>query len=183
MNQPILHHSQAWIVFTYVSFVGALAMVVGGIILFVLQQSNENRRAAEQAAHLAAQRIGDQARQAAQRAEEEQKRQESERVQLSVVSDPIGAVVEATWNGGVKAAVTPFDLAVPRNASVRFAFTKKEFVSYTIEILADTPKVVRASLLAEPKAPPVVKAKSERSAKKAKQASSESDESSIPVEF
>jgi len=37
--------------------------------------------------------------------------------------------------------------------------------------------------VAEPKAPPVVKAKSERSAKKAKQASSESDESSMPVEF
>jgi alkanesulfonate monooxygenase SsuD/methylene tetrahydromethanopterin reductase-like flavin-dependent oxidoreductase (luciferase family) len=160
---------------------GAIA-VVGGIVLFVLQQSSENRRAAEQAAHLAAQRFADQARQA-QRAEEEQKRQESERVQLSVVSDPMGAVVEATWNGGVKAAVTPFDLAVPKNASVRFAFTKKEFLSHTIEILADTPKVVRASLLAEPKAPPVVKAKSERSEKKSKQASSESDESSIPVEF
>ena len=157
--------------------------VVGGIILFVLQQSNENRRVAEQAAHLAAQRIGDQARQAAQRAEEEQKRQESERVQLSVVSDPMGAVVEATWTGGVKAAATPFDLAVPRNASVRFVFSKKEFVSYTMEILSDAPKVVRASLVAEPKAPPVVKAKSKRSAKKAKQASSESDESSIPVEF
>jgi hypothetical protein len=36
MNQPILHHSQSWIVFTYVSFVGALAMVVGGIILMPL---------------------------------------------------------------------------------------------------------------------------------------------------
>jgi hypothetical protein len=155
--------------------------VVGGIILFVLQQSNENRRAAEQAAHFAAQRIGDEARQAAQRVEEEQRRHESERVQLSVVSDPMGAVVEATWNGGVKAAVTPFDLAVPRNASVRFAFSKKEFVSYAMEILADTPKVVRASLVAEPKAaPPVVKARSE---KKAKRASSESDDSSIPVEF
>jgi hypothetical protein len=36
MNQPILHHTQSWIVFTYVSFVGALAMVVGGIILMPL---------------------------------------------------------------------------------------------------------------------------------------------------
>ncbi len=36
MNQPILHHSQSWIVFTYVSFVAALAMVVGGIILMPL---------------------------------------------------------------------------------------------------------------------------------------------------
>jgi len=158
---------------------GAIA-VVGGIILFVLQQSNENRRAAEQAAHLAAQRFRDEAKQAALRAEEEQKRQESERVQLSVVSDPMGAVVEATWNGGVKAALTPFDLVVPRNTSVRFAFAKKEFVSYTIEILADTPKVVRASLVAEPKAaPPVVRAKTERP----KRPSSESDDSSIPVEF
>jgi len=33
MNQPILHHSQSWIVFTYVSFAAALAMVVGGIAL------------------------------------------------------------------------------------------------------------------------------------------------------
>jgi hypothetical protein len=36
MNQPNLHHSQSWIVFTYVSFVAALAMVVVGIILMPL---------------------------------------------------------------------------------------------------------------------------------------------------
>jgi len=36
MNTPVLHHSQSWIVFTYVSFVAALAMVVGGIILMPL---------------------------------------------------------------------------------------------------------------------------------------------------
>ena len=36
MNQPILHHSQSWMVFTYVSFAAALAMVVGGIILMPL---------------------------------------------------------------------------------------------------------------------------------------------------
>jgi hypothetical protein len=36
MNQPILHHSQAWMVFTYVSFAAALAMVGGGIILMPL---------------------------------------------------------------------------------------------------------------------------------------------------
>jgi hypothetical protein len=33
MNQPVLHHSQSWIVFTYVSFVAALGMVVTGITL------------------------------------------------------------------------------------------------------------------------------------------------------
>jgi hypothetical protein len=36
MNNPVLHHSQSWIVFTYVSFVAALAMVVVGIILMPL---------------------------------------------------------------------------------------------------------------------------------------------------
>ena len=33
MNNPVLHHSHSWIVFTYVSFAAALAMVVGGIVL------------------------------------------------------------------------------------------------------------------------------------------------------
>jgi hypothetical protein len=33
MNNPVLHHSQSWIVFTYASFAAALAMVVAGIIL------------------------------------------------------------------------------------------------------------------------------------------------------
>ena len=36
MNNPVLHHSHSWIVFTYVSFVAALAMVVGGIVLMPL---------------------------------------------------------------------------------------------------------------------------------------------------
>ena len=38
MNNPVLHHSHSWIVFTYVSFVAALAMVVGGIALMPLDQ-------------------------------------------------------------------------------------------------------------------------------------------------
>ncbi len=33
MNNPVVHHSQPWIVFTYASFAAALAMVVAGIIL------------------------------------------------------------------------------------------------------------------------------------------------------
>ena len=36
MNNPVLHHSQSWIAFTYVSFVAALAMVVSGIVLMPL---------------------------------------------------------------------------------------------------------------------------------------------------
>jgi hypothetical protein len=36
MNNPVIHHSQSWIAFTYASFVAALAMVVVGIILMPL---------------------------------------------------------------------------------------------------------------------------------------------------
>jgi len=159
------------------------AAVVAGIFVLVKQQGDENRKAAEQAAHTAAQQFADQARQAVQQKEEEQRQKESEKIQLSVVSEPVGAIVEASWKDGVKAAVTPFDLQVPRNSSVRFNFSKKDFVPYAVEILADTPKVVRASLLAEPK--PVqartVRSKPEGSEKKGK--SSNKEEAPIPVEF
>jgi hypothetical protein len=36
MSNPVLHHSQSWIIFTYASFAAALAMVVGGIVLMPL---------------------------------------------------------------------------------------------------------------------------------------------------
>jgi hypothetical protein len=36
MNNPVLHHSHSWIIFTYVSFAAALAMVVGGIVVMPL---------------------------------------------------------------------------------------------------------------------------------------------------
>ena len=169
------------------AYIGLAAVVVAAafaVVFFVRQQAAENRRAAERAAQLAAQRVAEQAREAALRAEEEQRRQQNEKIQLSVVSEPVGAIVEATWKEGVKGGVTPFDLSVPRNVSVRFTFSKKDFVSWTTDVIADTPKVVRASLLAEPKlAPPprVLRRKSEGSEKKARQAASKDDD--IPVEF
>ena len=36
MNNPVLHHSHSWIVFTYLSFGAALAMVIGGVVLMPL---------------------------------------------------------------------------------------------------------------------------------------------------
>jgi tRNA A-37 threonylcarbamoyl transferase component Bud32 len=155
---------------------GALA-IASGVALLVAQQAEDRRREAERAAQIAAGRTALQAREAARRAQEEQARA-SEGIQLSVVSDPAGAVVEAVWSGGVKAAVTPFELSVPKNASVRFAFSKRDFVSFTTEVVADSPKVVRATLLAQAKAAPP-----RRAAKKARQASAEMKDDTIPVEF
>jgi hypothetical protein len=36
MNNPVIHHSHSWIVFTYVSFAAALTMVIGGVVLMPL---------------------------------------------------------------------------------------------------------------------------------------------------
>jgi len=168
----------------YIGLAGVVLAASFAVVFFVRQQAAENRRAAERAAQLAAQRVAEQAREAALRAEEEQRRQQNEKIRLSVVSEPVGAIVEVTWKEGVKGGVTPFDLSVPRNVSVRFTFSKRDFVSWTTDVIADTPKVVRASLLAEPKAAPpprVLKGKSEGSDKKARQAASKEDD--IPVEF
>ena len=168
----------------YLGITAAAVVVAGGIVVFLQQQVAENQRAAERAAQIAAQRIADQAREAARRAEEEQRQKESERIQLSVVSDPVGAIVEATWKDGAKAAVTPFDLSVPKNANVRFAFSKKDFAATAVEVVADAPKVVRAALAAEPKLPParVVKSRSGGSEKGTRPPSEGQDEK-IPVEF
>jgi hypothetical protein len=169
----------------YLGITSAAVVVVGGIVVFLQQQAAENQRAAERAAQIAAQRIADQAREAARRAEEEQRQKESERIQLSVVSDPVGAIVEATWRDGAKAAVTPFDLSVPKNANVRFAFSKKDFAATALDVVADAPKVVRAALAAEPKLPParVVKSRSSGSEKGTRSTSSEGQDEKIPVEF
>ncbi len=37
MNNANLHHSPAWVVFTYVSFAAALAMVIVGIMLMPIE--------------------------------------------------------------------------------------------------------------------------------------------------
>jgi hypothetical protein len=121
------------------------------------------------------------ARDAQQRAAaEEQKKLQAQPVSLSVVSEPLGATVEVTWTGGAKAAVTPFDLSVPRNAKVHFAFSKKDFVGYATDMVADAPQVVRAQLIEVPKPPPPV---AQKAARKAKPAKADDSEDKIPVEI
>jgi tRNA A-37 threonylcarbamoyl transferase component Bud32 len=161
----------------------AVALVLaGGIAAFVVQQVRETRKESERVAEHERLRREEKEREEARRAEEERRRLEAQKVQLSVISDPVGAIVEATWAGGAKGSVTPFDVAVPKDASVHFSFSMKEFLPWSTDVVADGPKVVRATLLAEPKpAPPRLPAiKAPGSDKKKPQA--EKDDT-IPVEF
>jgi serine/threonine protein kinase len=163
--------------------VGAIASV-GAVGWFVVQQGDENRRAAERAARTTAERVGAEDRAAQkQAAVDEQQKQLALPVSLSVVSEPLGATVEATWIGGAKAAATPFDLTVPHNAKVHFAFSKKDYVGYATEVVADAPQVIRAQLIEVPKAPPPrVVRKVEQADKKATPAKAEAEDT-IPIEI
>ncbi len=167
---------------------GALVIVGGGIIFVMQQQAAENRRAAEEAAHLAARRMAEEVEARRKADEAATRKAENEKVFLSVVSEPLGAMVEATWKDGVKAALTPFDISVPKNMKVHFAFTRKDYLPYSQDVIADTPQVVKAALLPEPKAaapprPAVSRARADESGKKAKAASSDQEGEEIPVEF
>src|SRR5258708_1084114 len=166
-----------------------LAAAVGVIFFVVQQQGEENRKAPHRAAHIAAERVAQEARDAAKKAEEVAKAQENEKVFLSVVSEPLGALAEVTWKDGAKAAATPFDLSVPKNTKVHFAFSERDYFSYATDVIADTPQVVKATLQAGPRAAQlqrVVKSRDDESGRGARQAAipdSKNPDDTIPVEF
>jgi serine/threonine protein kinase len=117
------------------------ALAAAAIVLAARQQHQRAGRAAEQ-------------RETVRRAAEEQKAREAQTVLLSVVSEPPGAAVEASWTDGSKEAVTPFDLPVPRNARVHFAFAKKDYVGRATDVVAEGPQVVDVQLASERAEPP-----------------------------
>ena len=172
----------------YLGLGGAGLLLIGGAFFVLQQQAEENRRAAERAAHMAAERVAQETREASRKAEESARRAENEKVFLSVVSEPLGATVEATWKDGVRAGVTPFDLSVPKNMKVHFAFSKKEYLPYVQEVIADAPQVVKVALAQEPQArvavarPGVSTRRPDESGKKAKPAT-DKDKEDIPLEF
>ncbi|TMA26812.1 MAG: hypothetical protein E6J78_12600 [Deltaproteobacteria bacterium] len=165
---------------------GAAALaVVGGVLFLVLQSMEESRRATE-AMHRAADRVAEEARRAAKEKETAQQ-QENAKVSLSVVSDPLGALCEATWKEGAKVGLTPLEIEVPKNVKVHFAFSKKDYLPYVEERIADAAQLVKVTLQAEPKvvaARPVPESK-KRESRRAQQAKSAdtAKQDDIPVEF
>ncbi len=162
--------------------IGIGALVVAGGAVFLKQQADASRKAAEEAARIALRRADEERKARQLAAEEEQKKEMQLPVSLSVISEPLGATVEATWAGGAKAAVTPLELSVPRNAKVHFVFSKKDYIGYATDVVADAPQVVRAQLVEVPKPPPPRVVRSvEKVDKKAKAAKAEED--TIPIEI
>ena len=68
-------------------------------------------------------------------------------VPLSVLSEPLGAHVVATWPGGSRESVTPFVLRVPRGTPVRFSYSQRDTSApYVVEVRGDAPQSVTARL-------------------------------------
>jgi hypothetical protein len=164
--------------------IGAGALVVIGLVVFlVMQQMEESRRTAEQT-RAAVQRMEDSRKAAAER--EKQQQQENQKVTLSISSEPIGALCEATWKDGAKVGLTPMEIEVPKNVKIHLAFSKKEFLPYVEERIADAAQLVKVVLQAEPK---VVAARPVPESKKTKEKADQTPKGEpagkddIPLEF
>ena len=167
--------------------VGALVLV-GGVVGFVVWQQGETQKQTERLAHLAASRAAEEAKKQAEAAAGHEKEAvDASPVFLSVVSDPLGAKVDATWKGGEKMGETPLELEVPKNVKVHFTFAKQGFLPYAEDVIADSAQVVKAPLTSEPKVANSGVGRQPRpprpsSGKSAKPADPTND-STIPVEF
>jgi serine/threonine protein kinase len=133
-----------------VAGIAVAVAVLGAGGYLVYDSSRRAAAAAQKAADLAAQKAKEQAELEVRLAK--QKAQESAAtVFLSVVSDPLGAEVQAAWKDGNKSGTAPFTLEVPKNSKVHLEFRKSGFLPYTTEIVADVPQAVSGKLTAEPK--------------------------------
>jgi serine/threonine protein kinase len=123
-------------------------LAVGGSLVY--DSSRRAAAATQKAADLAAQKAKEQADVEVRLAKE--KAQESAAtIFLSVISDPLGAEVQATWKNGARSGTTPFSLEVAKNSKIHLEFRKSSFLPYTTEIVADAPQVVSGKLTPEPK--------------------------------
>jgi serine/threonine protein kinase len=163
---------------------GALVLI-GGAGFLVMQQMEESRRTAE-ATRAAVARM-DEARKAAEAAKErDKKEQENAKVTLSISSEPLGALCEATWKEGAKVGLTPLEIEVPKNVKVHLAFSKKDFLPYVEERIADAAQLVKVVLQAEPKivaARPVPESKKSKEPKTQEPKGEPASKDDIPVEF
>ena len=103
---------------------------------------------------------------------------------LFVWSEPSGADVEASWNGGKKQGVTAFNFDVPKNTKVHFEFRKPGFLPnpYVSDVFADASQTVQAKLIPEPRVAAASPVASPRKGKKDKKLD-QGNEETIKIDF
>ena len=140
-----------------VGIVVLVLILVGSVIGFAIHQGNK-REEAEQAA--AIERANNERQEAARKAAEEERQKHvaemaAQPITLIAVSEPLGASVTGDWTDQDKpqnmVGNTPYTFKVPRNAKVRFVFTKPGFLPFTQDAIADSEKTISAKLEPEKK--------------------------------
>ncbi len=67
-------------------------------------------------------------------------------VLLSIVSEPLGATVDANWHEGAQSGRTPFDVRVPPGTKVTLVFHLAGYAPYRQDVIADEAQVVTAQM-------------------------------------
>jgi serine/threonine protein kinase len=108
----------------------------------------------------------------------------AQNVTLFVWSDPSGADVEATWNGGKKQGIAPFNFDVPKNTKVHLEFRKAGYLPnpYASDVFADASQTAQAKLVPAPKVVAATPAQTSHKPKKDKKVDSGSEET-IKIDF
>jgi len=135
--------------------VGAVVVLAAAGIGYSINASNKAEAAAARAREQERKRHEKELADAAAAAEAQQKEEKKdERVFLSIISDPPGANVDATWLEESKHAPAPFGFDVPRNTKVHFEYSKEGYAPFVTEVIADRAQQVKATLKPLPPAPP-----------------------------
>jgi hypothetical protein len=166
--------------------VAVLALsAVGGYIVY-----DNGKRHDEEVARLAqeAKEKAEAARIAALERAKLEEQQAAAPVALSVTSEPVGAMVTATWKGGSITKESNFVLEVPKNTTVKLVFHKSTYLPYETEMVADGAKLVTARLTADPKAAVAVQHTERarpprRPSRPQAEALPDNPDSTIPVDF
>ena len=164
-----------------------LTLALAGIGYMVWDSRKQATQLAETMRREAAERAQREAEKqaaAAQAAESARPPEIAQNVTLFVWSEPGGADVEASWNGGKKQGVTPFNFDVPKNTKVHVEFRKAGYLPnpQVTDVFADASQTVQAKLVAEPKvlaATPVPTARKPKKDNKVDQGSEET----IKIDF
>ena len=150
--------------------IGGIALLVilliGGVVGFAMHQQGKAAEAQIQAAReretqqremQEKERLAREERERQKKEEEEKARNAKPPTKVMVISDPLGANVQADWKAAdgsdnSKLGVTPFEFTVPKDSTVKFVFKKGAYLDYTTEMIANEAKSVTGKLVADPRA-------------------------------
>ncbi len=139
-----------------IGIVAAVVVIGGGGVFYSINAANTKAEAsAARLRELEKKRrekeIADAAAAEVQAKEDAAKK--DEHIFLSIVSEPAGATVDATWPEETKHGTTPFSIEVKNNTKVHFEYSKEGFSPFVTEVIADKAQQVKATLKPLPAVP------------------------------